>query len=121
VRARGGGRGAVKSVDDPPPPVANQTASFFCMSAMARCRYLMRNGWPVIMGWSGMPMTLGCLPPCRLDTSGSADLVRLDVEVAREPRVFFGVGPRNARELLRAAAHRPGCPLHPALAGPRIP
>src|SRR5262249_8316724 len=46
------------------------------------------------------------LPPCRLATSASADLVRLDVELARETRVFFGIGARDARELFRAASGR---------------
>ena len=41
------------------PPVANQTRSCFFISASARCRYWMRSGCPVIMGWSGSPMTRG--------------------------------------------------------------
>src|SRR5262249_57354761 len=46
----------------------------------------------------------------------SADLVRLDIELTREPCVFFGIGPGDASELLRAAADGLGRGLQQALA-----
>src|SRR5262249_246822 len=70
-------------------------------------------------------MTAPGLPPDRAyhpaasTPADRADLVRLDVEFAREPCVFFGVDPRDARELLRAAADRLGCRLQQAFAGRR--
>jgi hypothetical protein len=42
-------------------PVANHTPLRSFMWAMARSRYLMRKGWPMIIGCSGTPMTRGCL------------------------------------------------------------
>ena len=41
-------------------PVANHTLSRSLMWAMARSRYLIRNGCPEIIGCSGTPMTRGC-------------------------------------------------------------
>jgi hypothetical protein len=41
--------------------------------------------------------------------SGSADLIRLDIELSRQPCVFFRSRARDARELLGAAAARLGC------------
>jgi hypothetical protein len=40
--------------------VANQTRSCFFMWAIARSRYRIRRGWPMIIGWSGTPSTRGC-------------------------------------------------------------
>ncbi len=52
--------GALIGVDDLAAGREPDRSCFF-ISASARSRYLMRKGWPMIIGCSGMPMTRGCL------------------------------------------------------------